>query len=503
MLKRLYLFLANANLTSSDIASVRGKMTARNYRSLRAYSIMATLFFTLATIVGVATGMDVMSSKVFSYALGAFLSAAVLCLTMWAGEGSCRIIDWLQVVFVGILLSFGLYLTLISSPQQLTISLVAMYMITPQLFINKPIRVQLPILITDIIFIIACVQIKPAEIIPLEITDCVVYSSIGLVTGFYSSRSKLKSLIYEKRFVELNDNEQLAKYLKSIGNIYVSMHYIDLSDETFVKIKSNSIIDHSMQNLHENFGEQLRLVMTATTQPNYLDDVLKFVDSRTLTRRMRGKYTITHEFLGKHIGWCRARFIAVGNVTEDSEPRYVLFAVESINEQKNRENTLITKAETDAMTGLLNRQAGVDRITADINGKKSGMLCLFDVDKFKHVNDTYGHQAGDEVIMAVADSMRKAFRDNDILLRLGGDEYVVYVSGVTTEDLGTQVISRFFDILEKTALKRMPDYSISISLGAAFYRGESDLDFDTLYNRADTCTYESKKIDGKAFTFWR
>ncbi|PWJ68371.1 MULTISPECIES: GGDEF domain-containing protein [unclassified Fibrobacter] len=503
MLKRLYMFLANANLTDSQIASVRGKMAQRNFRSLRAYSIMATLFFVSAIVVACATEMDVMNTKVYAYVMGAILSGAVLCLTMWVGDRNSKIIDWLQIVFVSILLAFGLFISLVSSPQQLTISLVAMYMITPQLFTNKPVRMQIPILIADVIFLIGCIQVKPPEILALEIVDCIVYSSIGLMTGHYSSRSKLKGLIFEKRFVELNGNEQLAKYLKSIGNIYVSMHYIDLSNETFVKIKSNSIIDNSMNNLHEGFSQQIKLAMEATTHPNYLDEMLAFVDSATLIRRIRGKSTITHEFLGKHVGWCRARFIAVGDVTEDSEPRYVLFAVENINEQKNRENTLISKAETDAMTGLLNRQAGVDRIKSDIRSRKNGMLCLFDVDKFKHVNDTYGHQAGDEVILAVADTMRKAFRDNDVLLRLGGDEFVVFVSGVTTEELGTQVIFRFFELLNKVTFKKIPDYSISLSLGAAFYRGEQDLDFETLYQRADTRTYESKKIEGKAFTFWR
>lgn len=502
MLKRLYVFLANANLTNVQIASIRGKMTQRNYRSLRAYSIMSTTFFTFALLVAIATNMELMGEKVYTYGMGAILSAAVLCLTMWAGERNIKIIGWLQVVFVGILLASGLYLSLITSPEQLTVTLMAMYMIVPQLFITRPILMQVPILIADAIFLAACIQVKPSEILPLEIVDCVVYSSIGLVTGFYSARSKLKGLIYEKRFVELNDNEQLAKYLKSMGNIYVSLHYIDLSDESFVKIKSNSFIDNSLRNMHENYSQQIGLALEATVQPNYLDEMYDFVDYSTLAQRLRGKFTITHEFLGKHVGWCRARFIAVGDVSPDSVPRYVLFGVENINEQKSREKTLMTKAETDAMTGLFNRQAGVDRIAADITARKHGMLCLFDVDKFKHVNDNFGHQAGDDVILAVADAMRKAFRDNDILLRLGGDEFVVFVSGVTTEDLATQVINRFFEFLSKAKIEKMPGYSISLSLGAAFFRGEDNLDFNTLYQRADASTYESKKIEGKAFTFW-
>lgn len=99
--------------------------------------------------------------------------------------------------------------------------------------------------------------------------------------------------------------------------------------------------------------------------------------------------------------------------------------------------------------------------------------------------------------------MKKAFREDDILLRLGGDEFVAYVFGVTTEELGTQTISRFFDTLNKVKIESLTDYNISISLGATFYRGEDNIDIETLYHRADTLAYQSKEIEGKSFTFWR
>ncbi|SHK97465.1 GGDEF domain-containing protein [Fibrobacter sp. UWEL] len=503
MLKRILKTIGKANISRADYNSIRDKITMTNYRSLRVYTLIATVFFAIALVVALITGVDTMRPKVYAYGLGTILSAAAFAITLKTGDKNHRVILWMEILFIFNLFIFGLNLALFIAPQQLTISLIVLYMIVPQLFVGRPIRIQIPVLITDVAFIVGATLVKPADILPLEIVDCIAYSTIGLFIGYYTCRSRLKGLLFEKKVSELSGHEQLIEYLKSMGNIYVSLHYIDLSNGTFAKIKSADFIDESLKDRYENYSEQVKTVITATTQSNYLEETLEFVEYSTLQERMRGKHTLTHEFMGKHVGWCRARFIAVGDVTPNSVPRYVLFAVENIDDQKSRESNLITQAETETMTGLLNRQAGIRKIKQCLKEEKYGMLCMFDVDKFKQVNDNYGHRAGDEVIMAVANSMQKAFRGADILLRLGGDEFVVYVYGIVNEEMGSQLISRFFDILSKVKIAEIPDYSISLSLGAAFYRGEENLDFDALYHRADSCTYESKKIEGKAFTFWR
>lgn len=500
---RFFIFITTAGLSKSQYDLIQDTMTQRNHRNLRAFCIMGAFFFTSVFFITYFSSIEALKPKILAYAASSLFCALSLGITLLTSARNHRVINWLQSAFIFAILLFGLYITLVTSPEQLTIAYLPMLMIAPHLFINKPIYSQVPIVLSAIVFLIFAPSVKPSTILPLEIVDCVAFSTVSLVAGFYSTRTKLRGLLFEKQASELNEKDQFVKYLQSISRIYVSMTYVDLENETFIQMKTNKFIDSSLQKSNVNFGAKVSMAMKETTQPEHLDGVLKFVDIKTLPQRIRGKSTITHEFLGKNFGWCRARFIAVGKISENYIPRFVIYAVENINEQKSRENTLVIKAETDAMTGLLNRQAGIEKIKHCLDNKKKGMLCLFDVDKFKSVNDNFGHQAGDDVILAVAETMRKAFRENDILLRLGGDEFIVYVSGVSTEEIGMQVISRFFEFLNKVKLEKIPDYKISISLGAAFYKGEESVSVDELYSRADSSTYQSKHIEGKSFTFWR
>ena len=84
----------------------------------------------------------------------------------------------------------------------------------------------------------------------------------------------------------------------------------------------------------------------------------------------------------------------------------MLFCIECIEEEKKRENRLIYLAQTDLMTGLYNRGSGERQISHLLQEKTGGLLCLIDCDKFKTINDTYGHSTGDKVIIAVAETMQ-------------------------------------------------------------------------------------------------
>lgn len=103
-------------------------------------------------------------------------------------------------------------------------------------------------------------------------------------------------------------------------------------------------------------------------------------------------------------------------VDEDSngELWHVVYAVEVIDAEKRKENRLLYLSETDLMTGIRNRGSGEKAITDLIKEGTKGLMCLLDCDKFKNVNDTYGHVVGDAVIIAVARSLQSVCREHDI-----------------------------------------------------------------------------------------
>lgn len=497
-------FFVNAQVDPKKVMQVQVALNKRNHVALQAFSILAMVGFGVASLAGLFSDINGITQKVIGYFSGFALSCIVFFLNRFVAFKRPRILPALLFTFEASLYATGMYLTFICTPNQLTITLFAVFLAVPQFFAERPRRVNLLTLATVIVFvaIYLLTDLKPVAIRKQEFVDLGIFAALGIVLGSYVKKALLERFIFEHREQQVNGKErqmQIQQW-KSLADIYVSMVQADLDTDKFMVMRTNEYIQKAISSEQLGFKKNLTDVMTATTAPEFLNGVLEFIDVTTLRNRLKNKRTITHEFMGVNFGWCRARFIAVRQ-SGDEELNRVIYVVENINDQKNREARLTTMAETDAMTGLYNRQAGTAKIKELLYNNREGMLCLFDVDKFKSVNDNFGHQTGDEVIIATAKALRKAFRDNDVLMRLGGDEFVVYATDVKTEEVGARVIQRFFSILDETRIAGHEDYRISVSLGATFAHEESM--FETLYKQADDCTYESKKILGKSFTFHR
>ena len=116
-----------------------------------------------------------------------------------------------------------------------------------------------------------------------------------------------------------------------------------------------------------------------------------------------------------------------------------------ISAQIDREIELRNQAQQDPLTGVYNR-AGVKLINARLEQISRGVLFMLDLDDFKSVNDTYGHAAGDRLLMAIGGVLRETFRTDDIVARVGGDEFVAFLSGsdsrATAEQKGQELLER-------------------------------------------------------------
>ena len=167
---------------------------------------------------------------------------------------------------------------------------------------------------------------------------------------------------------------------------------------------------------------------------------------------------------------------------------------------KERENLEIL-ASTDIMTGILNRGSGERRVIDAMANDKAGMLCIMDVDKFKDINDNLGHSVGDKVIRGIADVLKSTFRDEDIIFRLGGDEYAVYVMHLSDEESGKAVMDRVFNKISKLDIPELKDREVCVSAGAVFYSVDEKRTFEDIYKLADSGVYESKKVKGSKLNF--
>ncbi len=329
-------------------------------------------------------------------------------------------------------------------------------------------------------------------------SNVILYISIAssfmlaiLLTFIYSSLQK------EQQQVE----ENATKHgIASHSGLYVSMHLIDLNKNLIHELSSNPNIKILRVNEGSHAKEQLVTAVKQMTAKESFGAMIEFINFATLNDRMKNKNAITQEFLSENYGWCKAYFMLVDN-NSNGNLHQIVFAIELIDEEKRREEHLQNLAETDAMTGLKNRGSGEKIITEMIKDGTEGMFFLFDADKFKSINDNFGHDVGDKVIKAIAKCLKKNFRTSDVVMRLGGDEFAAYAVGVTEIEQGQVIIYRLFKMLEQTKIPELGDRKISLSVGAAIFNAEGNYNFTDIYKRADSATYQSKKIEGNFCTF--
>lgn len=327
-----------------------------------------------------------------------------------------------------------------------------------------------------------------------------IYSTTASVIFQNEKRIALMTTI-DSTEAALNEIEQ-KMLLVSAASIYISMHVIDLKKDTMVPLSSEIHIDDIIAGRRSGVSEIIKDVMTKLTDEQHIDMMMEFIDFSTLDERMKGANTITMEFMGSVSGWCRARFIAV-EYDENMLLSRVLFVVENIDAEKKKSNQLLYLSETDLMTGIRNRGSGERKIKELIAKDREGMFALLDADKFKSVNDNYGHAVGDKVIIEIANCLKSSFRDSDVVMRLGGDEYAVFANGLVNEEQAEIAIQRFFSAINNMYIPELGDRKISVSMGVAFKKQGDGMDFEQLYHNADSGTYKSKKIEGNAYTIFK
>lgn len=182
----------------------------------------------------------------------------------------------------------------------------------------------------------------------------------------------------------------------------------------------------------------------------------------------------------------------------------MLFVVgkERIQNRKDKKS-LEEKADTDLLTGLNNKLATERKIKEymEIHSGTPGMLMIVDVDDFKKINDTKGHAFGDAVLKSLGEGLSGQFRYTDIVGRVGGDEFMIFLKNIEGEDnirREAEKIIRFFD--EFVAGTEYIKYSATASIGAALYPSEG-ADFEELYKSADKALYKSKKKGKRQLNF--
>ena len=181
----------------------------------------------------------------------------------------------------------------------------------------------------------------------------------------------------------------------------------------------------------------------------------------------------------------------------EGNPRHYLALFSDITLLKEREQELEHSAHYDPLTSLPNRTLLADRLHQGIaQARRRGSLlgvAFLDLDGFKVINDLYGHEAGDQLLVAVAANMKQTLREGDTLARMGGDEFVAELLDLVDVEASAPMLARLLAAAAEPMQYGDLTLQVSASLGVTFYPQVENIDADQLLRQADQAMYQAKQ----------
>lgn len=191
--------------------------------------------------------------------------------------------------------------------------------------------------------------------------------------------------------------------------------------------------------------------------------------------------------------------------TDTGEPRYFIVVLEDVSERKQTAEKLVQLAQYDSLTTLPNRVLLQDRLlqaTTVAARKNQQMAVLFlDLDRFKDVNDSLGHEAGDIMLQQISQRLSQQLRESDTVARIGGDEFVILLQDIVKAEQVATVATKILAAVAKPITIERVEFLPTCSIGISLYPKDGT-DSQTLLRNADTAMYRAKEGGKNTFEFY-
>jgi len=196
---------------------------------------------------------------------------------------------------------------------------------------------------------------------------------------------------------------------------------------------------------------------------------------------------------GRSLSWREAQIYAARNIAKDLVIVADAIELGAVNDRLNHLNAKLKYlAENDDLTGIYNRRITEKQLQREFFAakryKRNFSVLLMDVDNFKNINDKFGHNAGDEILKQLCETIQGVIREPDIFGRWGGEEFLI-VAPETNKQEGRQLAERIRKAVEEMRVENMPP--ITVSIGVCEYK--DDPTWDKLIDKADKAMYEAKQ----------
>ena len=287
--------------------------------------------------------------------------------------------------------------------------------------------------------------------------------------------------------------EKLSSILDSIDNVIWSMN-----ETGFIYL--NSVVEKIYGRPVEEFFSCKDLWFDVI----HHEDRLRVRRAHQLLRR---KNSLTQEYRivrpDGQVRWIEERARAIRS-SDNRVLRFDGIAID-ISERKAYEARIEYLADHDTLTDLANRNLLGDRITQAMARarRNSTMLALLflDLDRFKAVNDSFGHELGDALLLEVSSRLKQVVREGDTVARQGGDEFILLLADIQRPQDVTAVAYKIFEVFSEPFHIEEHELFVTTSIGATIYPDDAD-DMQTLLRNADTAMYRAKEEHGNAFQFY-
>lgn len=251
--------------------------------------------------------------------------------------------------------------------------------------------------------------------------------------------------------------------------------------------------------LSEHFSSQME-----TSSHFHPEDIEACVE-RMQTLKKGADYQETEVRIAKADGqylWCRLR--ATAQYDAYGKPVKAVGVVINIDAEKRAAQELQNQAEKDPLTNLLNKNTSRLQVEARLQSRRPeecSALLIIDLDNFKQINDQHGHLFGDTVLTYAAAEIRRFFRSEDVIGRIGGDEFMVFMSNIPGPELAERRCADFVDSFHIRFRDRLVGCGLSCSVGAAISPAHGTA-YQELFEKADMALYRAKAEGKNRWAFY-
>ncbi len=238
--------------------------------------------------------------------------------------------------------------------------------------------------------------------------------------------------------------------------------------------------------------------MLARIRPAYLVIIAVAILAQAILVSI-GSFEVIYNFSRAHESWELDEFFTVFIVATFALLAILAVRANTLRKEVHRRVSAEAEAERlarhDPLTGLGNRRLLYEEFAHRLGGHRASnsrqALFLLDLDRFKAVNDTYGHTAGDRLLQSAADRLSTLLRPQDFLARLGGDEFAILISDVDNEEIIFRIAQRILNAVAEPIFDETFHATVTVSIGIAVYPSDGDT-VELLMQRADAAMYQAK-----------